>query len=67
MGPPAEVIYTCTDSASQSVTAIKVVTVKDNCAAPAVENRNETTGYCLEGSSLPYGATCTSGAQCTCM
>ena len=29
-------------------------------------NYNDTIGsYCLEGLSVQYGATCTSGAQCT--
>lgn len=62
----AEVTYTCTDSAGQSVTAIKVITVKSDCSSPTVANYNTTIGsYCLEGLSMQYGATCTSGAQCT--
>ncbi|CAK9091128.1 unnamed protein product [Durusdinium trenchii] len=58
-----QVIYTCTDSAGQSSSETLTVTVKDNCAVPDVTNKNTSTGYCLEGSTLAHGETCTSSCK----
>eukprot|EP00439_Symbiodinium_sp_Y106_P012060 s2756_g1.t2 len=53
------VTYTCTDSAGQSTTGTRTVTVKANCSVPTVVNQNSTTGYCVEGTTFAHGTTCT--------
>ena len=58
-----QVTYTCTDSAGQSTTGTRTVTVKANCSVPTVVNQNDTTGYCVEGTTFAHGTTCTSMAQ----